>query len=328
MHLFRELCYLALYSVIITSYDTRWILKQRKTPPSVQTGNHCHLTNETKTPADMRWQSLSGIYKISTFATPADKKSRGALHLFTFGAVPEDYSSNPDKTELIWFGSWHFLQQLPPNKSTIQVCGVHVKPMNCVRNLGVLLDSELSMRIHISKVVSVGFFHLRRLRQLRKILDRNLRQRLVSALILSRIDYCNTVFAGLPASTLLPLQRLINAAARYVADLGPFDSVTGTLKELHWLPIKQRITYKLCIMMHTVVHETAPVYIRDMVVSVADLPGRERLRSASSGTFDVPRVRTHYGFTGILHHRPSSMECSSCWSSAWDIHKRCVQEES
>ena len=202
---------------------------------------------------------------------------------------------NPDKTELIWFGSRHFLQQLPPNKSTIQVCGVHVKPMNCVRNLGVLLDSELNMKIHISKVVSVGFFHLRRLRQLRKILDRNLRQRLVSALILSRIDYCNTVFAGLPASTLQPLQRLINAAARYVADLGPFDSVTGTLKELHWLPIKQRITYKLCIMMHAVVFEAAPVYIRGMVVSVADLPGRERLRSASSGTFDVPRVRTHYG---------------------------------
>ena len=88
---------------------------------------------------------------------------------------------NPDKTELIWFGSRHFLQQLPPNKWTIQVCGVYVKPMNCVRNLGVLLDSELNMKIHISKVVSVGFFHLRRFRQLRKILDRNLRQRSVSS---------------------------------------------------------------------------------------------------------------------------------------------------
>ena len=62
---------------------------------------------------------------------------------------------------------------------------------------------------------------------------------LVSALILSRIDYCiNTVFAVLPASTLKPLQRLINAAACYVADLGPYDGVTNTLKELHWLPIK------------------------------------------------------------------------------------------
>ena len=82
---------------------------------------------------------------------------------------------NPDKTELIWFGSWHLLQQLPPDKSSIQVCGIQVKPLDCVRNLGVLLDSQLTMRAHISKVVSTGFFHLRRLRQLWNILDRDLR---------------------------------------------------------------------------------------------------------------------------------------------------------
>ena len=202
---------------------------------------------------------------------------------------------NPDKTELIWFGSRHLLQQLPPDKSSIQVCGIQVKPLDCVRNLGVLLDSQLTMKAHISKVVSTGFFHLRRLRQLRNILDQDLRQRLVSALILSRIDYCNTVFAGLPASTLKPLQRLINAAARYVANLGPYDGVTNTLKELHWLPIKQRITYKLCVMMHSAVSGVAPSYIKDMLTSVADMPGRGRLRSAASGSFDVPRVRTRIG---------------------------------
>ena len=120
---------------------------------------------------------------------------------------------NPDKTELIWFGSRHLLQQLPTDKSSIQICGIQVKPLDCVRNLGVLLDSQLAMKAHISKLSRPVFFHLRRLRQLRNILDRDLRQRLVSALILSRIDYCNTVFAGLSASTLNPLQRLINAAA-------------------------------------------------------------------------------------------------------------------
>ena len=81
---------------------------------------------------------------------------------------------------------------------------------------------------------------------------------------------------------------------------------------------------QLQTVMHAAVCEAAPVYIRDMVVSVTDLPGRERLRSASSGTFDVPRVRTHalsLWFTGILRRRPSSMECSSSWSSDRDIHK-------
>ena len=123
----------------------------------------------------------------------------------------------------------------------------------------------------------------------------------MSALILSRIDYCNTVFAGLPASTLKPLQRLINAAARYVADLGPYDGVTNTLKELHWLPIKQRITYKLCVMMHSAVSGVAPSYIKDMLTAVADMPGCERLRSAASGSFDVPRVRTRIGSQAFRH---------------------------
>ena len=114
---------------------------------------------------------------------------------------------NPDKTEFIWFGSKHLLQKIPPEKSSILVCGVQVSPVSCVRNLGVLLDSQLDMKSHIYSIVSDGFYHLRRLRQLRRILSRDLRQRLVSALILSRIDYCNAVLVGLPASSLKSLQR-------------------------------------------------------------------------------------------------------------------------
>ena len=121
-----------------------------------------------------------------------------------------------------------------------------MKPVEYVRDLGVILDNQLSMRKHISQVVSTCFFHLRRLRQLRARLSREQRQRLVSAIILSRVDDCNVVLAGLPASSLAPLQRVLNAAARFVADLHPRDHVTGTLRDLHWLPIRTRITYKLC----------------------------------------------------------------------------------
>ena len=58
---------------------------------------------------------------------------------------------NPDKTELIWFGSKHLLQKIPPEKSSILVCGVQVSPVSCVRNLGVLLDSQLDMKSHIKQ---------------------------------------------------------------------------------------------------------------------------------------------------------------------------------
>ena len=96
------------------------------------------------------------------------------------------------------------------------------------------------------------------------MVSQEVRQHLVSALILSRIDYCNVIFAGLPDVTLAPLRhgRVMNAAVRFVAGLGPHDHVTAAWRDLHWLPIEQRITYKLCIMMHAVNNGTAPTCMR------------------------------------------------------------------
>ena len=151
------------------------------------------------------------------------------------------------------------------------------------------------MRFHISKIVSTCFFHLRRLRHLRHTVDREVRQRLVSALILSRIDYCNVVFADLPSVALAPLRRVMNAAVRFVAGLGPRDHTSDAQRELHWLPIDQRITYKLCVIMHSVVTGIAPEYISDMVTPVSYLEGRAHLRSATLGLYNVPRIKTRIG---------------------------------
>ena len=109
-------------------------------------------------------------------------------------------------------------------------------------------------------------FHLRRLCHLSHTIDRDVRQRLVSALVLSRI-----VFASLPATTLAPLRRVMNAAIRFVAGLRPRDHVSSAQRDLHWLPIEQRIVYKLCVMMHAVHIGTAQEYIPDLVTPVCHL---------------------------------------------------------
>ena len=110
-----------------------------------------------------------------------------------------------------------------------------------------------------------------------------------------RIDYCNAILVGLPDVTLLPLQRVMNAAARFVADLGPRDHISQTMRELHWLPIRQRIDFKLATIMQGIVHGSAPEYLRNKVTPVSDLPGRRHLRSAAHGLFHVPRIRTRHG---------------------------------
>ena len=151
-----------------------------------------------------------------------------------------------------------------------------------VRDFGIWLDSELTMHDHISRTAYSCFFHLCRLRPLHGLVCCSTMQRLFSVVALSRLDYCNAVLSWLSSTTLDPLQRVLNAAIRLVAGLGPRDHVTEQMKKLHWLPIKYRINFKLCLMMHDVVTDQCSQYIRDIVHPLSTLPGRNRPRAAAN----------------------------------------------
>jgi len=146
------------------------------------------------------------------------------------------------------------------------------------------------MREHVRQVAQVCFFDLRRLRPMRAQLVRDVTLTLVTSLVLSRLDYCNSVLAGLPASILAPLQRVLHEAARLVDGLHPHDHVSPTLKELHWLPIKQWVDYILCLLVHKVVVGHAPSYLTGMLIAVTDVPSRSTLRAASNSDYVVPRT--------------------------------------
>ena len=88
------------------------------------------------------------------------------------------------------------------------------------------MDSELTMKKHVAKIAAACFYHIRRLRQVRRRIGQEVTQQLVLALIMSRMDYCNSVLAGLPTSTLQPLRSVQNAAARLVFGLSRPDHVT------------------------------------------------------------------------------------------------------
>jgi hypothetical protein len=117
----------------------------------------------------------------------------------------------------------------------------------------------------------------------------------VSAFVLSRIDYSNGLFAGLPDVALEPLQRVQNAAARLVMNLKPSDHITPALFHLHWLPVKQRISYKLCLMVFKSLNNQAPSYLSELFHPISNIPQRSTLRSATTLDLDIPRTRLHFG---------------------------------
>jgi len=172
-----------------------------------------------------------------------------------------------------------------------------IQPVTTVRDLGVHLDSQLSMQTHISKTTQTCFFHLRRLRQVRRLLGCDVTANLAFAFVLSRLDYGNALLAGLPHTTIAPLQHIINAAVRLVYGLRSRDHVTAVAIELHWLPVEARIQYKLCLLVHLVINSTgkAPLYIPKLFQPVSALPDRcTILESATRSDLQVSRARLKF----------------------------------
>jgi len=142
---------------------------------------------------------------------------------------------------------------------------------------------------------------------------------LVCALILTRIDYCNAMFAGLPDSTLVPLQRVFHAAAHFVNNLRPRDNVTATLMLLHWLPVRQRITYKLCSLMHRIVYRHEYAWCSWILnwYGCASIPPCSKMSPTFSARWPFRRTTITDGvwFESFLHRCTTSLESTACWHS-------------
>ena len=143
----------------------------------------------------------------------------------------------------------------------------------------------------------------------RRILESSVTCRLVTAFVTSRLDNFNALLSGLSQSTIASLQRVQNAAVRLVSRLRPRGHVTSSVRELHWLPMRYRIIYKLCLIIHNAHVGRSPRCIVDTLWPMVDMPSRWRLRSSAKSKYKLPALRLKIG------ERAFSYSGTAYWNS-------------
>ena len=193
---------------------------------------------------------------------------------------------NSAKTEFILFGNQRQLQKCSTN--SINVEQELVKKTGKIKYLGVWLDETLSLKAHITGKCRTAMLNIQRLKLIRSSLSVATCKTLVQGLVISHLDYANAILAGLPNCEINKLQRVQNIAAKITLKKTKRDSATNCRKELHWLPIKARIDFKILVLVYRCLNNLAPDYLKSLIRY--KVKSREGLRSCQNKQLAVPRT--------------------------------------
>ena len=216
---------------------------------------------------------------------------------------------NDSKTELMLVTSKRtmHLHDLP---NSITIGNAQIPFKQSVKNLGLTLDCHLNINAHISNIAQTCYFELQSLASIRRFLTSTATATLVSAFVLSRIDYCNSLLFGSTHDVTSHLQRIQNYAARVILRLPKSSGISTRLKSLHWLPVKVRSTYKIACLCYHCHSSTAPSYVADML---HEKPSHTCITRSSS--YSMPLLNRPAHSKATLGDRSFSFASSSVWNS-------------
>jgi len=197
---------------------------------------------------------------------------------------------NADKSDVMFIGT---SAQLCAAKSvtSVVVAGASLHPTDELKSLGVVIDSRLTFAAHALAVRRACNYHIWALRHIRHLLTLDVAKTLACSIVGARLDYCNSILYGAPMSTVSKLQRVQNSLARVVLQQPNRSHAEPLLRTLHWLPVKQRIRYKLATLTYRTRATSTPDYLSDLI-SARTTGTRMSLRSASRTLLTVPSTRT------------------------------------
>ena len=211
---------------------------------------------------------------------------------------------NDEKTELIVFSPPCFKNSPLINNLSINVNNNTIQQCKKVKNLGVVLDSNMSMIPQIDNLCKNMYFQMKKIALIRSYLNNTVTKTLITSLVLSSLDYCNALLSGLPENRIEKLQIAQNNAARIVEKAKKRDHAKPLLKKLHWLPVKERINYKVALTCFKCINDLAPSYLQDDLTMYQP---QRALRSSLDKTL-LNITRKHYktlGERAFSHYGPS-----------------------
>ena len=147
-------------------------------------------------------------------------------------------------------------------------------------------------------MVNSCFYHLRRIKSIRRSLSTFTAVKLVNSFIISRCDYCNNILAAVPACQISRMQAVLNFAARLIHGRSRYDHVTDLIGDrLHWLSVQHRFRFKCAVLVYRALYGIAPSHISRLCVKQPVVELRYELRSAAPSQYDlaVPATKTQFG---------------------------------
>lgn len=209
---------------------------------------------------------------------------------------------NNDKTECLVIG-----RNFDISRSDVRHLQVNGEVMNIsdgVKNLGVFIDKNLSFSTQIQRVVCIANYHMKNLSFVKKYLDESQMLTLIHNHVISRLDYCNSLYYGVPDYLLRKLQLVMNRAARLIKGLSRRDRITPALIDLHWLPIKARIVFKRCVMVYQSLKSGSPRYIRELLIDFRVNTNVILRHSTEEHRLAEPRFNNDYGRRAFSRNAP------------------------
>ena len=208
---------------------------------------------------------------------------------------------NDDKTEFLKFLPQSQHEHITP--SSIKIGAESIDTSAKAKNLGVIIDLSLNLASHITATGRAANYQLHCLSRIKRYLTPDALKAAVHALISSKLDYCNSLLAGLPKYEIHKNQHIMNSAARLISGTRKCDHITPVLSSLHWLPVEHRINFKLMCLTYKALHGSAPTYLTDLLVKYCPV---RSLRSVEQGLLTVPKACTvRYGKQAFAYIAPA-----------------------